>query len=111
MDNSQKIAQTIKEKAGLKNIKLGQMFNDLELSKNTLHNMQTSMPSLETLSKIADYLDMSLDDLTGRQKNNVFADLENRKSIIKEKIDRVPLELLNPFEDLLDAWLARLGDE
>lgn len=111
MDNSQKIAQTIKEIAGSKNIKLGQMFNDLELSKNTLHNMQTSMPSLETLSKIADYLDMSLDDLTGRQKNNAPADLESRKSILKEKIDRVPVSLLDPFEGLLDALLERLGDE
>lgn len=111
MDNSQKIAQTIKEKAGSKNIKLGQMFSDLELSKNTLHNMQTSMPTLETLSKIADYLGMSLDELTGRQKNNASADPENRKSIIKEKIDRVPLDLLTPFEDLLDAWLERLGND
>ena len=111
MDNSQKIAQTIKEKAGLKNIKLGQMFNDLELSKNTLHNMQTSMPTLETLSKIADYLGMSLDELTGRQKNNAPADFESRKSIIKEKIDRMPVDMLTPFEDMLDLLLARLGDD
>ena len=70
MDNSQIIAKRIKEKAVAQNIKLGQMFKDLEISVNTLHNMQKSMPSVETLSRIADYLDCSIDELCGRKNKN-----------------------------------------
>lgn len=43
MYNSQEIANKIKETAGKQNKALGIMFNDLQISNNTLHNMKTSI--------------------------------------------------------------------
>lgn len=95
MDNSQTIAKRIKEKAAANNIKLGQMFNDLEISVNTLHNMQKSMPSAETLSNIATYLGCSMDELCGHENKN--APDKVRSMIIKRVLalsDRQALALL-----------------
>lgn len=105
MYNSQEVADNIKKEAKNKNIKLGTMFDDIDVTNNTLHNMKRSYPSIETLAKIADYLDCSLDDLLGRKKNNASAN-NDRKSILLEKIDRIPNEALDHFEGLLDAMLA-----
>lgn len=95
MDNSQIVAKRIKETAGAQNIKLGQMFKDLKISVNTLHNMKTYMPSVETLSNIADYLGCSLDDLLGRENKN--APDKVRSMIIKRVLalsDKQALALL-----------------
>ena len=95
MDNSQIIAKRIKEKAGAQNIKLGQMFKDLEISVNTLHNMQKSCPSVETLSRIAEYLGCSLDELCGHTNKN--APDKVRSMIIKRVLalsDKQALALL-----------------
>ena len=72
MYNSQEVADNIKREAKNKNIKLGTMFDDIDVTNNTLHNMKRSYPSIETLAKIADYLDCSLDDLLGRKKKICF---------------------------------------
>lgn len=109
MYNSQEIAKNIKNEAKNKEIKLGEMWKDLNMHNNTLHNMQKSMPSIETIAKIADYLDCSLDELLGRQKNNAPTDpMTERKSILHQKIDEIPDEQIDSFENLLKAILAVL---
>lgn len=65
MINSEEIAARIKTIAGMKKIKLGKMFDEIGITNNTLHNMRRSCPSLETISKIAEYLDCSIDELCG----------------------------------------------
>lgn len=71
MRNSQEVANTIKTQAKLKKISLGIMLSDCGLSKNTLSSMQSGgyLPRAETLIKIADYLDCSIDYLLGRTDN------------------------------------------
>ena len=51
-----------------KKITIGKMLSDCDLSKNTLSTMQSRgyLPRAETLIKIADYLDCSVDYLLGR---------------------------------------------
>lgn len=68
MHNSQEVASTIKTLLKSKGISAGKMLSDLELNKNSLFTMQTSgyLPRAETLVKIADYLDCSVDYLLGR---------------------------------------------
>ena len=111
MYNSQEIAKNIKIEAKNKKIKLGEMWNEIDVTNNTLHNMQKSMPSIETLAKIADYLDCSLDDLLGRQKNKAPTDpISDRKSILHEKVDRIAFNQYDSFENLLDAFLAAFPD-
>ena len=71
MRNSQEVALTIKALSKSKSIAIGTMLSDCDLSKNTLSSMQSGgfLPRAETLIKIADYLDCSVDYLLGRTDN------------------------------------------
>ncbi|MCI9418193.1 MAG: helix-turn-helix transcriptional regulator [Eubacterium sp.] len=71
MHNSQEVAITIKDFAKSKNVTIGKMLSDCNLSKNTLSSMQSGgyLPRTETLTRIADYLDCSVDYLLGRTDN------------------------------------------
>lgn len=67
MYESTKIAETIKNTAKTRNVQLKIMLEDLDLNKNTLSNMYNgSMLKGDSLAKIADYLDCSVDYLLGR---------------------------------------------
>lgn len=68
MYNSQNISDRIKQCTKIKKTSIGKMLSDCELSKNTLSTMQSGgyLPRTETLAKIADYLDVSVDYLLGR---------------------------------------------
>lgn len=68
MYNSQEVANVIKLRAKAKKIAIGTMLSDCGLSKNTLSSMQSGgyLPRAETLIKIADYLNCSVDYLLGR---------------------------------------------
>ena len=50
------------------------------LAKGTLDNFKTSMPKADTLAKIADYLDVSVDYLLGRQVST--PELSENESIL-----------------------------
>ncbi len=71
MHNSQEVSNIIKSYAKSKKIAIGKMLSDCNLSKNTLSSMQSGgyLPRAETLIKIADYLDCSVDYLLGRTDN------------------------------------------
>lgn len=71
MHNSQEVATIIKQTTKIKNISIGKMLSDCGLSKNTLSSMQSGgyLPRIETIVRIADYLDCSLDYLLGRTDN------------------------------------------
>lgn len=70
MYNSQDVASRIKSLAKFKKISTGKMLSDCDLSKNALSTMQSGgfLPRTESLAKIADYLDCSVDYLLGRDK-------------------------------------------
>ena len=65
---SSNIAEKIKTMAKIKKIQIKDMLKDCELGKNSLSSMQSggSIPKSDTLAKIADYLDVSVDYLLGR---------------------------------------------
>ena len=65
--NSTNVAEMIKKTAKLKNIQLKDMLIELQLNKNTLSNMyKGSMLKGDSLARIADYLNCSVDYLLGR---------------------------------------------
>lgn len=105
MYNSQEIANKIKETAGKQNKALGIMFNELQISNNTLHNMKTSIPKADTLAKIADYLDCSVDYLLGRDIKKGASD--NIRDAIIERINLLPDNKL----DRLLGFLEGLASE
>lgn len=68
MNIAQDIAHVIKELAKAKGISTTKMLEACNLNKNTLSSMQSrgSMLKVDSLAKIADYLDCSVDYLLGR---------------------------------------------
>lgn len=61
------LAENIKKIAKSKSIVLGTMLSDLELGINTISNLRHgSMIAADSLARIADYLDCSVDYLLGR---------------------------------------------
>lgn len=86
MYNSQEVANVIKLRAKAKKIAIGTMLSDCGLSKNTLSSMQSGgyLPRAETLIKIADYLNCSVDYLLGRTN---IPDVNAEKSNNNEKND------------------------
>lgn len=70
MYDSIKVAEMIKKTAKARGIQLKDMLLKLELNKNTLSNMYNgSMLKGDSLARIADYLDCSVDYLLGRTDN------------------------------------------
>ena len=67
MYDPEKIADSIKNRAKERNIQMKDMLLDLGLNKNTLSTMYNgSMLKGDSLARIADYLDCSVDYLLGR---------------------------------------------
>lgn len=68
MYSSDKVAERIKSTAKDKGISIGILLSECDLSKNTLSSMRSGgfLPRAETIVRIADYLDCSIDYLLGR---------------------------------------------
>lgn len=66
MCESYEIAERIKLLLGQKKIHAKDMLKELELSATTLAYMKTSYPQVNNLTKIAEYLNCSIDYLMGR---------------------------------------------
>jgi len=104
MYNSQDIAERIKNAAAQNNCKLGDMFAELGISANTLHNMKTSMPKTDTLAKIADYLNVSVDYLLGRDIKNSTPD--KIRSAIINRVYAMSDEQAKKLLDLLESLVS-----
>lgn len=64
------VAENIKKVAKSTGIQLKDMLHELQLNKNTLSTMyKGSMLKADSLARIADYLDCSVDYLLGRTEN------------------------------------------
>lgn len=105
MKTSQELANLIKETAKFKHITIGKMLSDCNLSVNTLSSMQSGgyYPRLEAISKIADYLDCSVDYLLGRTDNPNINDTNNNiktENNANIQLNQDDLEILNLIEKL-----------
>lgn len=80
-----KTVQIIKETAKKKGISTGVMLEEVGLNKNTLSSMNSrkSWIASDGLAKIADYLNVSVDYLLGRDIKNSTPD-EIRSAIISK---------------------------
>ena len=64
------IAENVKRRAKQQNIIIKEMLIDLKLGSNTMSNMRHDrMIAANSLARIADYLDCSVDYLLGRTDN------------------------------------------
>ncbi|MBQ8961214.1 MAG: helix-turn-helix transcriptional regulator [Ruminococcus sp.] len=106
MLNSQDIKNVIKnelKKDKSKSVK--EMCQVCGVNKNILSTMASgSMPTLDNLSKIADYLGVSVDYLIGRDNKNSTSD-EVRSAIIS-KVYSMPDEQCKKFLDFLESLFS-----
>lgn len=63
---SSDVAERVKNLAKMRGISLGALMRDAGLGSNTMANFKTSMPKSDTLAKLADCLNCSVDYLLGR---------------------------------------------
>lgn len=90
---SDNIAKRIKALAKDKKIALINLFEECGMGKNTMANIKNgSIPKIENLSKIADYLECSIDYLLGRTDTVQLVKLPDKLlNIIGAKQDKINL--------------------
>lgn len=66
---SNDIAERIKGIAKQRQVAVKKVLSDTGLGRNTMSNLKTSFPQSDSIAKIADYLDCSIDYLFGRTDN------------------------------------------
>ena len=71
MNTPQQTANLIKQLAKEKGVAVSKMLTDCSINKDALYTMQSKkfFPRIETITKIADYLDVSIDYLLGRSSS------------------------------------------
>lgn len=73
MQKPQEMAEKIKNLAKIRGVSISKMLNDCDLNKNAIYTMSVEnaayYPRIESIHKIADYLNCSLDYLLGRTQN------------------------------------------
>lgn len=105
MKNSQEVAADIKRLASEQGVSAKDMLSECGLSKNALSSMQAGgyLPRVENLCKIADYLNVSVDALLGRDTKKA-PDVSVRSEIIakvKQMSDDQANQLLAFLETIL----------
>ena len=93
MQNSQQTAERIKLLAKTNKIPISKLTLDCGLNKNALYTMQSKefYPRVETIEKIADYLNCSIDYLLGR------SDIVENRGLSKDEQDMINrFRRLNP---------------
>lgn len=101
MYNSNDIANKIKETAKAQGISVKAMLSSTNLGVNTLQHMKTSIPKSDTLALIADYLNVSVDYLLGREVQKNAPD--SIRSAVINAVNRLPEEKLDRLLGYLEA--------
>lgn len=106
MLNQQIAAKRIKELAKKQGITVKKLLTDCDIGVNTVGKMANGTDvTSQTLVKIADYLDVSVDFLLGReQKNNASED--DLRSVIVEKVRALTDEQARKLLVLLETLFS-----
>lgn len=96
MTNSQVIAQNTRELCKKNNISISKLNEDCGFSKNFINEMEkkSASPSIDKVLIIADYFNISLDELVGRKKS------QNNNENSEDYVDIFIQELINMMNSL-----------
>lgn len=109
MYESTAIAEIIKDTAKIRNVQLKDMFLELDLNKNSLSSMyKGSMIKADSLARIADYLDCSVDYLLGRT-DNLNVDHLNTRPGRKISLYEKPVTTSNVIMEDFASYKASKG--
>lgn len=116
MQIPQDTANKIKDLAKAKGVSVSKILADCEINKNALNTMQSSgyFPRVETLTKLADYLGVSVDYLLGREVDNNLEPVQLDRNVRKIPVFGVipagtPVEAIEDvldFEEIPEAWTS-----
>lgn len=102
MLSAEQIYQNIEDAVKAKGMNDTKMLAEAGLKKNVMTNIKNgSMPSIDKIAAIADVLDVSVDDLIGRNKKSV-PDNSSRNALI-EKVIQMPEAKANILLALLES--------
>lgn len=92
----------IKKLADRRGKKIVDVESDLDFSKNYLYKWKKSTPSSDKLAKVADYFNVSVDYLLGRENDgNKTADIADEDTVFTYEGRRIPPEDLEYMKRLL----------
>lgn len=76
----------VKELCKKRGISVSELENNVGFGKNTIYKWKNQSPKAETLQKVADYFDVSVDYLLGRTEKKKYYDLTDKdeRSIQKQ---------------------------
>lgn len=101
MNNAQEIAKIIRLETSNKNILISKMLNDIGLGRNSMANLDNgSMLRADSLGKIADYLDVSVDYLLGREETPSANNPQIENSTTEKHYDETTLQVATVFQQL-----------
>ncbi|WIF95021.1 helix-turn-helix domain-containing protein [Caminicella sporogenes] len=99
--------QRLKELRINKNITQSELANILNKSRSTIagYEINDRMPDFETLTKIADFFNVSIDYLLGRTDiQNPNNTLEGRKITLHQKLENIPEIVINTEEEYIQMY-------
>ncbi len=102
MQNTQIIAERIKLQAKSKGVTVKKMLLDCSLGPNTVSKVSNGTDVLsQTLSKIADYLDCSVDYLLGRtsEPKTTYENIQSSNIVNGNNGDHSPLTVNKSFDE------------
>lgn len=114
MNNPQSTAELIKKLAACKGVSISKLLSDCEMNKNALFTMQNSgyFPRVEALSRVADYLDCSVDYLLGRTDIMNEDDLKAARQFTADTYKRMlSTEGVRVIKTYLTEYMNNAGEE
>lgn len=99
----------IKELADEKHISIAELERACDISNGQIRHWNTRSPRTETLQKVADYFDVSIDYLLGRTDKRRYYDLTERDERDVQKVLKNTLEGLTNEGSL--SYLKNGGEE
>lgn len=102
MLKKEQLFEKLKEIAKEKNITIKELEEKSELKQGTIFNMKRSVPNIETIMKIAQYLETPIDELleTGIKETEIK---KEEKKLIKA-YEKAPQNLKNSIDSILEPY-------
>lgn len=102
------LQDNIKELCKINGITVSQLEQTLGISRNSIYQWSKGNPSIDKIIKIADYFNISIDNLLGRHIPEASASTYNLQTILKDSVVSVGSRILTTEEK--DALLVLLHE-
>ena len=102
MLNNKQLYEKIKRVTKEKNITIKELEENAELKKSTIYNMKKSTPNIETVIKIAKYLNIPLDELL--ETEIIQTEIKKEEKELIKAYQKAPQNLKNSIDSILAPY-------